>query len=149
MILKRCPSCQGVADVERLSSCFACGANIPAESPVLKSGPVSRALRVALQDKKTATGLLIGFALPGGLSVLGVLFSHTYPVLRFGLGILFLAAVVLGVRAMLGYPQGTWTRALLSVFVLFGILLLGAAAIAAGLFLLLCIACATGRGNPW
>lgn len=148
MILKRCPSCRGVADVERLSYCFACGADIPAESPVLGSGRLPGALRVALKDKKTSNGLLVGFALPGGLGVLGVLFSHTNPVLRFGLGILFLAAIAVGLRALLGFRPGTWSRALLSVFAFIGMLFLGGAAIVAGLFLLLCIACAVG-GSKW
>jgi len=140
LILKRCPSCRGIADVERGPRCFACGAEIAAAAPALKRKRPPKALRVVGKDKKRTTVLLFIFAVVGGLGVLGVLASDVDPVLRVGLGIVFLAGVVLGIRSLLGHETGTLSHVVLRLFAFFGMLIFGVV----GLVLLLFIACAVG-----
>ena len=140
MILKRCPSCRGVADVERSPRCFACGAEIAGGAPALKRKRPPKVLRMVGKDKKRSTILLILFAVVGGLGVLGVLFSDVDPVPRVGLGIVFLAGIVLGIRAILGRETGTLSYVVLRLFACFGVLIFGVI----GLVLLLFIACAVG-----
>jgi hypothetical protein len=140
LILKRCPSCRGICDVERNARCFACGDEIPGQAPALKRKRPPRALRVVVKDKKRSAWLLVTFALLGGLGVLGVIASDADPVLRIGLGVLFLAGVGLGFRAMLGRETGTLSHVALRLFAVVGMLIFAVI----GLVLLLWIACAVG-----
>jgi hypothetical protein len=142
LILKRCPSCRGVCDVERGGRCFACGAPISPEAPALKRKRPPKAYRIVAKDKKMSTGLLVTFAIVGGLGVLGIIASEkSDPVLRVVLGVPFFAAVVLGFRALLRKDAGTLSQGVLRLFAFFGILIVGGIALVAGLLLLLFIAC--------
>jgi len=144
LILKRCPSCRGVCDVERSSRCFSCGAEISGAVPALQGKRPPKVLRLFKKNKNQSTALLATFAIFGGLGVLAVIASDADRVLRIGLGVLFLTGVVLGFRAMMGREAGTLSHAVLRLFAMLGILVLGGTALLVGLLLLLFIACAVG-----
>jgi hypothetical protein len=144
LILKRCPSCRGVCDVERSPRCFSCGAEIAGAVPALTRKRPPKVLRLFKKNKSQSTALLITFAVFGGLGVLGVIASDADPVLRIGLGVLFLTGVVLGIRAMMGREAGTLSHAVLRLFAMAGVLVLGGTALLVGLLLLVSIACAIG-----
>lgn len=140
MILKRCPSCRGVADVERSPRCFACGVEIATAAPVLKRKRPPKALRIVAKDKKWSKVLLVICALVGGLATLAVIASDADPIPRILLGILFFGGIVLGIQSMRGRDTGTLGHVVLRLFAFAGMLVFGII----GLFLLLAIACAVG-----
>jgi hypothetical protein len=143
MILKRCPSCRTLCDAERDARCFACGGNLSKDGPPVKAR-VPEVLRTSRRDRKTSSVLHVTFGVLGAFFV--VINPTIEPLLRFILGMLLVAAVILG--ALSAVMKGTLVepvaRSLLKLFAFFGILILGGAALVIGLLILLFVACASG-----
>jgi hypothetical protein len=142
LILKRCPSCRTLCDAERDARCFACGGELSKDGPPARAR-VPEVLRTSRRDRKSSSALLIIFAVFGGFGVFFVAMSDTAePLLRFGLGALLLAAVILGVWSSMtkGGAVGIVSKALLGILALIGLLIV----LGIGLLILLFVACAAG-----
>lgn len=151
MKLRRCPSCRGYTEDLDTPRCFACGAELPREAREVAVKFRPPAMAAAKKDRKLSTGLLVTFAVFGGLGTLSfVSQSDLDPVLRIGLAVLLLVAAVLGVLSMAGLKNPTLSavsRPVLKLFAFFGMLVVGGMMLLVGLLILLFVVCAVG-GTP-